>query len=149
MSIKIYTDKKYLENRMILVDNESFFKINVVAGEFCEEDLRVMREIDSAELLDKTTGLIKTSYGLTDMNHLSTGCKTILNYFYLQRHRTPYNVIDLSECGYNALRVLFDLVETQGQIMDFLLMHQDSLDQCGERDYLINNEKSVTNLLFI
>lgn len=149
MPIKIYTDKKYLEGRTILIDNESFFKINVAAREFCEEDLKVMWEIDSAELLDSTTGLIKTRYGLTDINHLSTGCKTILNYFYLQRHHTPYTVIDLSECGYNALRVLFDFVEKQGQVMDFLLTHQDSLDECGEREYLINNQKRVTNLLFV
>lgn len=149
MPIKIYTDKKYLRDGIVLIDNESFFKINVVADEFDENDLKVMQDIDSAELLDKTTGLIKTCYGLTDINHLSTGCKTILNYFYLQRHHTPYTALDLSECGYNALHVLFDLVEQQGQLLDFLLMHQDSLDQCGERDYVINDEKRITNLLFI
>ena len=149
MPIRIYTDKIYLQDKIILIDNESFFNINVVSEEFGETDLGVMRAVDAARLIDKTTGLIETKYGLTDIHHLSTGCKTILNYLFLQRHPMSYTVIDLSECGYNALNVIFDLAECSGQSMDFLLMHQDSLDECGERDYRINNNRSVTNLLFL
>ncbi len=66
-----------------MIDNESFFKINVVAGEFDENDLKAMQDIDSAELLDKATGLLKTHYELTDIKSVGfwivTGLSKIIN----------------------------------------------------------------------
>ena len=77
--IRLYRDKAKFDRESILLDNESFFINNVSAKCLGDASLRVMNKIDGASLLDANTGTIQTPYGVTDINNLSTGCKTVLN----------------------------------------------------------------------
>ena len=90
-------------------DIESMFNLHINSKDFDEDDLNSIRVIDNAEVLDLTTGLIKTPYGLTSIKDLSTGCKTVLVYNYCRKNNIN-KVINITEGGANALNVLFELM---------------------------------------
>ena len=66
-------------------DFESFFESNVLSKDFTVLEDSVLKSLDNAILLDRKTGSIETDFGVTDILHLSTGCKIILSYLYIQR----------------------------------------------------------------
>ncbi|MCR5402803.1 MAG: hypothetical protein K6E91_03170 [Butyrivibrio sp.] len=135
------------ENKELSIgDVESFFNYKVTASHFSEQDIKVLSDIDDAVLLDKNTGAIQTPFGITDITHLSTGCKTVLCYLYLRRKETSSIILDVTECGYNALDVLFECVEKQGDSDSvFVLRHKQGLIKCKDREYTINghSEKNL------
>lgn len=102
------TSKEPTENYIRGVDAE--FDVMIKARMFNNLSLEVMKKVDNAELLDKNLGTIKTPYGITDITHLSTGCKTVL--LYLNMPDEDKNcILNISQAGPNALEVLFDCVD--------------------------------------
>lgn len=97
----LYGNKSFIEGRDFIFSVDIFFDASVIAEEFSEVDLSIMREIDGAVLLDKSLGTIQTKFGITDIKHLSSGCKMVLSYLHMLRHRGIYNnfVLNISECG--------------------------------------------------
>jgi hypothetical protein len=99
--------------------------------------------------VDINTGEIRTPYGLTSIRNLSTGCKTILNFIYINSELNKYNqikAIEVTECGWNALEELFLQYEKLSSKIDLILRHQNGLYNCTERRYLIDEEYEITDL---
>lgn len=133
----------------VLKDFESFFEKYVLARDFELLDLSVLYDIDRAILIDKKTGTIKTKFGITDILHLSTGCKIVLSYLFIERNKKEFKniVLDITECGSNALEVLFTCVDKlQDKDTVFLLRHSNQLLDCKERDYNVNEK--ICNSLY-
>lgn len=128
-------------------DFESFFERYVLSKDFNALDLEAMKLIDNAELLDKDLGTIRTKFGVTDVLHLSTGCKIVLSYLFIYRTKKHMDkILNITECGANALEVLFNFVERLNDSDTiFLLRHSNQLLTCRDRDYLING-KTTTSL---
>ena len=148
--INIHTDFDKYDKQEVILDNDAYFDENVVASNFGELELNIMKTIDNAEVLDFNTGAIKTPRGIGALEDLSTGCKTVLNYVYLKRNNVEtIKAIDASQCGANALEELFLTIEKIQYPIDIVLRHKDELFKCSERHYRINGNKEITNLLFI
>ena len=129
----------------IIRDFESFFEKFVLSKDFDDLDLDVMQKIDNAILLDRNVGSVKTRFGLTDILHLSTGCKVVLSYLYIQRNKGVFSesILDITECGSNALDILFECVDKLSDSSTvFLLRHSNNLWKCKDRYYVINGSKS-------
>lgn len=96
----------------VIRDAESFFYKYITAYDFDELCDEVLQKIDSAVLLDRNLGTIRTKFGITDIYHLSTGCKIVLVYIYMYKNKKQFDdkILEITECGGNALKVLFDCV---------------------------------------
>lgn len=147
--INIVTSKTKLEEEYLyqFYDCEEFFKAKIHSKDFNEDDLEAMRIIDGAILIDKNMGTIKTDFGVTVIDNLSTGCKVVLTYLYIQRHRDDYDnkvLLDVTECGANALDVLFDLMEKYGDLdIVLLLEHSNYLFKCKKHNYLVDGKRKT------
>lgn len=141
--IKVYTNRELLGNRVILDEVDDFFNARVSSKQFDGNDETVISEIDNASVRDYKTGEIETPFGLTDINNLSSGCKTVLVYLYMKRHSDKYKdcVLNVTGCGYNALESLFEQMDRLGDSSSILLLlHTDGLINCSKRKFLINNK---------
>lgn len=144
--INIITKYSNIGNSCIR-DFESFFEKYVLSRDFDDMDLYAMQSIDKAVLLDKNIGTIQTRFGVSDILHLSTGCKVVLSYLYIKRCGDTFSgkVLDITECGSNALDVLFDCVEKLNDSETvFLLRHSNQLIKCKDRSFSfsVNGNKS-------
>lgn len=151
--VRIYiSSRKYTFFKLdeILQDNDSFFssiKINLD-----DTAIRVIKIIDKAEVIDKPKGLIRTPFGETTVDNLSTGCKTVLNYLHLTQHPEEYRhikAIDATCCGWNALEELFKQIQNTGYDIAVILKHENKLYNCSIRDYMVNNTNKITDLLWL
>ena len=124
--VRLYTSGKYFKDNEIIIDNDSFFNNNVSAKSLSENSIKVMEEVDHAKLLDQNIGKIETPYGITGIQDLSTGCKTILNCIFLQENQKVYPTV-----------------------IGIVLEHEDEIYECGNREYLINDSERITDLLFM
>ena len=93
-------------------------------------------------MLDRNTGAISTPFGVTDIYHLSTGCKVVLFYLYMQtlgRDKFDSYILEITECGGNALRCLFRCVEILGDVTStFLLRHSTQARELRDVHALVN-----------
>lgn len=115
--IRIYRDRSKFKEENILLDNEAFFNNNVSPKDLNKASLRIMKDIDKADLIDSNIGTIQTPYGITSIDSLSTGCKTVINYIVIASNREIYKdvkAICATECGWNALEELFEQIESMG-----------------------------------
>ena len=141
--VRLYTSGKYFKDNEIIIDNDSFFNNNVSAKSLSENSIKVMEEVDHAKLLD---------HGITGIQDLSTGCKTILNCIFLQENQKVYptvRAINATECGKNALEQLFCYIDKTNMDIGIVLEHEDEIYECGNREYLINDSERITDLLFM
>lgn len=130
-------------NDRVISDPNSYFDIKVKPDirNFGELDLYAMDKIDNAKLLDSNTGSMVTNYGVTDVFRLSSGCKTVLSYLYMMRHRDTQGnkVLDITYCGANAIEVLFQCADKLNDSKTiFLLNHTNNLRSVEDRDYSVN-----------
>lgn len=147
--IRIFTSQKLLGNRKVIDDPDSFFIARVSQNQFDENDEKVIEEIDGAKLIDRNFGTIKTPFGLTDINHLSSGCKTVLDYLFISRNKDEYKdcVLNVTICGYNALEALFREMERLNDSDTILLLqHTDGLHMCSDRQYMINELSDILGM---
>lgn len=101
--IYIYTEPN---NMKFINDVESHFKglsrLNLFTDEIYTE---IMKKIDKISY--RKGNFIQTPFGETHIDNISTGCKAVcLAYYY---HNQKNILINISECGNNALDVLFNL----------------------------------------
>lgn len=147
--IYIYKSYNNIDKLQVIEDPEAFFNGYITAQEFDSTDIDAMKAIDKAELLDKAIGTIKTPRGITSIDHLSTGCKTIIVYNYMLKHIDTKKIfLDLSYCGVNALEYIFSIAENQDKIK-FILRHKDRVYECKDREYIIDGNRQITNLAYI
>lgn len=101
MCLRIYTDKKAIPNDMKFIDyNDLFFNGESLKSD--EVSKKIMREIDQAQYSTENTFIGRDkSLGNLNKEHLSTGCKTLLNIISNQD-----KCFDVKECGANALSLL-------------------------------------------
>lgn len=147
--IRLYRDASKFKAEGILSDNESFFLDNVPANSLGKDSLRVMESIDHAKLLDANIGTIVTPYGLTSIDNLSTGCKTVLNCIFIHGHNKEYDFIkavNATGCGWNALEELFKLIERCEYDMGIILEHRNKLLNCSDREYLVDDRDVIETL---
>ena len=148
--INISTDEtKYLDNELI-IDNESFFRLNVTAKSFHDDSIGVMKKIDNAELLDVNTGKIRTPYGECNIEDLSSGCKTVLNYLFIYENPQIYptiKAINAIECGWNELEELCRLIEKNEDDIEVLLQHSNNTYKCSDRDYCIDGKRHISSMI--
>lgn len=91
----------------LVILNDVYFNKNTV--ELLDERAeRIMRDIDGASMIGKYRILSRFHDVSLDIDHLSTGCKTVLNVMY-----NPDKVFCMKECGENALDILYSLEDGQ------------------------------------
>ena len=126
-------------------DCEAFFKAKIHSKSFTEDDLNAIKKIDNAILLNKDTGTIQTDFGCTYIDNLSSGCKVVLTFLYILRNKNQYDgkiILDVTECGANALDLLFDFAEQYQDIdITFLLRHKNNLFKCKSHDYVVDGKR--------
>lgn len=150
--IKIYKSLNFFPKKEVLYDNEGFFNNNISGRRLSGLSKKVMKKIDKAELIDVNLSTMQTPYGVCNIKYLSTGCKTVLNLIYIMEHRDKYNMIkaiNATECGANALDVLFDVVEECNCNIGIVIEHTNELYNCRDRKYLIDDEREIDSLLWI
>ena len=96
--------KKAIPSDFDLIDINNLF-FNKYTVELLDDKARtIISSIDKSELIDKYS--IGSRFDGTRLNidKLSTGCKTTLNILY-----NPDKVFNISECGENALDIIYSL----------------------------------------
>ena len=144
--VRIYTDYSKFDLNRVIIDNDSYFYNTITASmldHFCK---KVMEEIDGAVLLDVNLGTIKTKRGITSIDNLSTGTKTVINYILSD---CSIDAVNVTQCGWNALEELFKYIDITGKNLPVVLKHKDDVFNCSNREYLINDKKVINNLAFI
>ena len=102
--ITIYKDKKDIPREMEYIElNDIFFNQNT-AIRLDDQARAIVEQIDGAKVISKYKIESKFNGVMLDVDHLSTGCKTVLNVLYF-----PDKVFCMKECGDNALEVLYNL----------------------------------------
>jgi len=108
--ITIYKNKQDFTNKnmpnIICVDvNDVYF--NSITSQMIDDKAReIISKIDGAVLEEKYKIKSKFNDTLLDIDKLSTGCKTALNVLY-----NPSVLVNIKECGDNALEVIFGMNE--------------------------------------
>lgn len=149
--IKVYNKiEGFFELDEILIDTDRFFDISVPSMEIDDVGEKVMNRIDRARFIDKKLGTIETPYGITSYQNLSTGCKSVLDYIYISKHPVRYKevkAIDFTECGWNALDCLFDII-TDGlnDKLGIIIRHDDELYKCKPYKMRFNDEKIINSM---
>ena len=148
--IRIYRDRRKFKEENILLDNEAFFNNNVSPKNLNKASLRIMKDIDKADLIDSNIGTIQTPYGITSIDSLSTGCKTVINYIVIASNCEIYKdvkAICATECGWNALEELFEQIESMGYDIGVIIEHDNKLYNCSDRKYCIDDTTIIDSML--
>jgi hypothetical protein len=101
--IIIYKKNAIPKTSDVIKINDVYF--NKHTSEMLDEKAKaIIRTIDHSEMIDQYN--ISSRFDGTRLNidKLSTGCKTALNILY-----NPDRIFDISECGENALEVIYSL----------------------------------------
>ena len=100
--LKVYTDKALIPIPYEERFNEAFFVRHIGLEDLTPLDFDVIGYIDKAVLT--SGGFFDTPFGITRMENLSTGCKTIINVLHF-----PDRAFNLAECGNNAFSKLAEV----------------------------------------
>lgn len=149
--IKIATKTSMFKRNEIIFDNEAFFFKHFVVHEIDDNYIEALRIIDNAQILDLKRGIVLTPFGVTSINDVSTGCKMVLNYLTLMKHRSDFRgimAINATEAGANAIEILFEIMERlNDNETTVVIEHKNKLYTCKNREYLINGEHKITDLI--
>ena len=148
--IKLFTSVNYFKPEEIVIDNESFF-YNIPSKSLSNVSLQMMRYIDHAELIDTRTGKIETPYGITGIESLSTGCKTVLNAVYITENPEEFptvRAINATECGWNAIEKLLGYIEVCNSDMSVVIEHDNDLYKCSDREYIVNEKYKINKMFY-
>lgn len=129
--LNIYIKPKDVPKNDFVDSVDTFFSSIMYSLPINKKDKEYITQIDKAEYIDN--GRIKTVFGDTTVEHLSTGCKTLI---LLNHYKNK--VISINECGENALDYIYKLPE--GSIyMDFAIYPHEYNPQ--KKVILIKNGK--------
>lgn len=150
--IYIYKSSENIDITKLLYNVSSYFNGYITSKEFDDKELNAMKIIDNAKLVDKNIGTIVTPRGVTDIDHLSSGCKTVITYIkMLKGEISDKTFIDISSCGINAIEYIFSLADKydkDGKIK-FVLRHKDRICECKDREYNIDGAEKISDLTFM
>lgn len=141
--INLYMDKSLLDERKIIKSIDAVFNADITPNMLDSVDCDIIRAIDSAELIDRVTGLVRTPYGLCSHISLSTGCKTILYARHLIRKESDM-ILNASECGENAFNLLCEYVDNTDLII--YLGIKGCISSDIKYQFLLNGEKVTDDL---
>ena len=101
--ITIFKKKAIPKNKELIKINDVYFN-KYTSAKLDKRAEEIIYRIDSSKMIDQYT--ISSRFDGTRLNidKLSTGCKTVLNIMY-----NPDKIFDVSECGENALEVIYSL----------------------------------------
>lgn len=104
---QLFISKKAIPKSMKLITSiDSYFDNAILTNEIVlnSTDIEFMYLIDRSEL-STNSGYINTPFGnRIPIFNMSTGLKTLI----LVNHSKESDVIDISQCGYNVLNILFN-----------------------------------------
>ena len=134
--IAVYKKKSIPKNLELIKINDVFFNMytSVRLDKKAEEIINI---IDCSRMIDQYT--ISSRFDGTRLNvdKLSTGCKTALNILY-----NPDKIFDVSECGENALEVIYSLdsgrIYCDFPMIAFTMQEVEAIDSSGShviKDY--------------
>jgi len=127
----------------VIRDADAFFSMFIDTSHLTSLDLRVMNDIDSAKLIDADLGTIVTKFGTTDIFRLSTSCKIVMSYLYMSSNRDKYGdwILEVTDAGSNALKILFEIINSQNELGVMLLLRRNTgLRQFRDIQCEINGE---------
>ena len=104
------TDK----NKVGIFDVEAYFSVFEKKYIFGSEIYKnVIKEIDNADFIEGN--IVKTEFGVTTFDNLSTGCKTLLLMLYFSDNFNLNDVpfISLVECGDDVLTCIYKFSKTK------------------------------------
>lgn len=122
--ITMYIDKRAIDkkdkfiNTIDLAFDKEIYSLNITT-----EDEKALQIIDNAEYIGN--GYINTPFGRTEIQNLSTGCKTLILLNHAQELGNP--IINIGECGKNVLDKVFK--------MDNIRIYIDYCSIPNEYDY--------------
>ena len=101
--IKIYKNKSVPKTEQVVKINDTYFN-KYTSGMLDEKAKDIISRIDMSKMLDRYTITSRFDETKLNIDKLSTGCKTALNIMY-----NPDVIFDVSECGENALEVIYSM----------------------------------------
>jgi len=108
--LKLYTDRAPFKNSEVIYDNDAVFEVYTSRLQLDEVDRELMMKYDGAKIIGENERLgipVQTRYGVTHINNLSTGLKTLLNLRHMHT-LLQYKAIDITEAGENVLLDIFE-----------------------------------------
>ena len=145
--IRLYTDPRYYcyYTKPIKSNDLAFNKTKYQRG-FIEKHQDVIYHIDKARVLDFKLLTIETPFGTTDINKLSTGCKTLLNILsMISKTAKKRELVNVDECGDNVLAIILEQVENTN--IGLFISHDTPLisEEFIEQHRVCLNDNQITN----
>jgi hypothetical protein len=137
-----------LITKEIIHRNDPYFDLFVPFKLISDIGAGFIKYIDKAEILDLSTGAIKTPFGIASFLNLSTGCKTALNILHAADNKLDC-AVNVTGCGWNALNCIFGYLDAHGNCVDILLEHVD-ISKCDDFEFMVNKTdycKNITELM--
>lgn len=101
-------------------------------------DLKFMKKVDHA-VLSQNVGFINTPFGVTSIINLSTGTKTLI----LANHSLENEVLDISQCGYNVIDILFNYMDNKRYYLSFCIVPKSL-----KIPVRVNNREKICNNIY-
>lgn len=104
--IELYTSKKAVQKNNNYIESIDLeFDKQIYTLNITNKDKEYMKNIDEAYY--NGNGYIITPFGRTEIQNLSTGCKTLILLNHLKELGNP--IVNINECGRNVLDIVFDM----------------------------------------
>ena len=134
--ITVYKKKSVPKAVGVIKTNDVYF--NKYTSEMLDKKAdEIIRKIDHSRMIDRYTIASRFDGTRLNIDKLSTGCKTALNILY-----NPDKIFDVSECGENALEVIYSLksgkIYCDYPMIAFDMKEVEGIDPSGShvfRDY--------------
>ena len=140
--IYLYTDYENLFNKSI-TDHDSFFK-KAVAHNMDSVDLKYIKEIDGAEIVNKKPYRIQTRFGIGSLDDLSQGLKVLLNIRYLKKIGKSQELVDIISCGDNIIPYIIN--ESVGCDLRLLTPYR-ALGDNTRVDIVVNDSEHINSFI--
>jgi len=105
--VRIYSEEKIQETEYKLIgDIKSYFDRKISINKLNEEEKKALLDVDNAVIENLEYELVRTPFGVTSKEHLSSGLKTALVAMHVARlvkNSDKYVAINVISCGENAL----------------------------------------------
>ena len=127
--ITVFKKKAIPKNEELIKINDVYFN-KYTSAKLDQRAEEIIYRIDSSKMIDQYT--ISSRFDGTRLNidKLSTGCKTVLNIMY-----NPDKIFDVSECGENALEVIYSLetgkISCDYPMIAFNMQEVEAVDSSG------------------
>ena len=105
--LEVYLSLSDNEKKQAIIFNDAYFNTHVNGIDFDSNTIRgLISKIDETEYIGNLKIMSKMENTPTNVENLSTGCKTAINVATFQN-----KIVSLTECGINALEEIFKIEE--------------------------------------